>query len=363
MSPSPLSAGNRPFSPDFPHPKPTNASFLEAALGQKTPRPPVWIMRQAGRYLAEYKRVRNLFPSFLDFCRSPEHVAEVTIQPVNLIGVDAAILFSDILVLLPPMGVDLSFIEGRGPVVGKPVRDAAVVRDMPRGDLNAELAYVFEGIRLTKRELAGAVPLIGFAGGPFTVASYMVEGGGSKELAKLKALMFQAPETFAELLGKVAEITGHYLIEQIRNGCDAVTLMDSWAGFLSPEDYWQYVMPHTRLVIEAVKKAYPMTPFIHYANGAPTLLPAFAELGTDVIGLDWRMDLKDAFKAYPDRVFQGNLDPCRLYAPIPDLVAKVKAMKTLIGDRPHIYNLGHGILPDVSPDHARAFVQAVHGDL
>jgi uroporphyrinogen decarboxylase len=341
----------------------TNTSFLEAAMGQIPNRPPVWIMRQAGRYLAEYRRVRSLFPSFLDFCRSPEHVAEVTVQPVNLVDVDAAILFSDILVLLPPMGLDLDFIESRGPVVANPVRTAQTIAAMPHGNLNSELAYVFEGIRLTKRELAGSVPLIGFAGGPFTVASYMVEGGGSKELAKLKALMFQAPEAFDQLLGKLAEVTGHYLIEQINAGCDAITLMDSWAGFLSPADYRERVMPHTRAVVQAVKKAYPTIPFIHYANGAPTLLDAFSELGADVIGLDWRMDLNKAFQAYPKQVFQGNLDPCWLYAPIPKLVEKVKELKATVGQRPHIFNLGHGILPDISPDHARAFVQAVHGDL
>ncbi len=349
--------------PDMPHPKPTNASFLEAALGQVPARPPVWIMRQAGRYLAEYRRVRNLFPSFLDFCRSPEHVAEVTVQPVNLVGVDAAILFSDILVLLPPMGVSLEFIEGKGPVIGNPVRAAETIAAMPAGNLNESLNYVFEGIKLTKRELAGTVPLLGFAGGPFTVASYMVEGGGSKELARLKGLMYQAPEAFQSLMTKLSEVTAHYLIEQIRQGCDAVTLMDSWAGYLSPEDYRECVLPHTRSVVQAVKKAYPMTPFIHYANGAPTLLDSFTKLGADVVGLDWRMELTHAFKAYPKQIFQGNMDPCMLYAPIPKIVAKVKAMKAEVGSRPHIFNLGHGILPDISPDHARAFVQAVHGDL
>ncbi len=348
---------------DLPHPKPNNASFLEAALGQKPSRPPVWIMRQAGRYLAEYRRVRSLFPSFLDFCRSPEHVAEVTVQPVNLVGVDAAILFSDILVLLPPMGVELEFIESRGPVIANAVRTAERIAAMPSGNLNAELAYVFEGIRLIKRELANSVPLIGFAGGPFTVASYMVEGGGSKELAKLKAMMFGAPEAFDGLMSKLVEVTSHYLIEQVRQGCDAITLMDSWAGFLAPQDYRERVLPHTKAVVQAVKKAYPMTPFIHYANGAPTLIDSFCELGADVIGLDWRMELGKAFEAHPKQVFQGNLDPCWLYAPIPKLVEKVKALKAQVGDRPHIFNLGHGILPDISPDHARAFVQAVHGEI
>lgn len=239
---------------DLPHPKPTNTAFLDAALGQVPARPPVWIMRQAGRYLAEYRRVRSLFPSFMDFCRSPEHVAEVTVQPVNLVGVDAAILFSDILVLLPPMGISIEFQEKRGPVVANPVRDLATVTQMPHGDLNQELSYVFEGIRLTKRELAGTVPLLGFAGGPFTVASYMVEGGSSKELARLKAMMFQSPEAFDTLLAKVAEVTAFYLCEQIRNGADAVVLMDSWAGYLSPQDYRDRVAKHSQSVIRAVKK-------------------------------------------------------------------------------------------------------------
>jgi uroporphyrinogen decarboxylase len=352
---------SHPQPPHAPAPI-SNTSFLEAAAGKKPSRDPVWIMRQAGRYLAEYRRVRHLFPSFLDFCRSPEHVAEVTVQPVNLVGVDAAILFSDILVLLPPMGLNLEFIEGKGPVVHNPVRDLKTIADMPAGNLNAELRYVYEGIRITKHELAGTVPLIGFAGGPFTVASYMVEGGSSKELARLKALMFTEPKAFDQLLGKLAEVTAHYLIEQAHHGCDALTLMDSWAGYLAPEDYRERVMPHTRAVIAAVKKACPKIPFIHYANGAPTLLDSFTQLGADVVGLDWRMELPKAFAAHPKQIFQGNLDPCWLYAPIPQLVEKVKAIKSMVGSRPHIYNLGHGILPDISPDHARAFVQAVHGE-
>ena len=337
-----------------------NNSLLDAAQGRMPSRAPVWIMRQAGRYLADYRRVRSLFPSFMDFCRSPEHVCEVTIQPVDQVGVDAAILFSDILVLLPPMGLQVDFKEGKGPVVANPLRDDAVIKALPEGDLNSELGYVFEGIRLTKKALGNRVPLIGFAGGPFTVASYMVEGGSSKELARLKALMFSRPEVFTTLIRKLASVTTAYLCEQARQGADVLTIMDSWAGYLGRNDYRDLVMPHTKGIIAAVKAAYPGVPVVHYANGAPHLLPHFADLGADVVGLDWRINLSDALRAYPKQIFQGNMDPCMLYSSPAQIAAKVKAMKAEVGARAHVYNLGHGILPDISPDHARAFVDAVH---
>jgi uroporphyrinogen decarboxylase len=318
-------------------------------------------MRQAGRYLADYRKVRALFPSFMDFCRSPEHVAEVTIQPVDQIGVDAAILFSDILVLLPPMGLDLEFKESKGPVIANPLRSDAVIEALPTGNLNAELAYVFDGIRLAKRALQDRVPLIGFAGGPFTVASYMVEGGSSKELARLKALLFTRPEVFHVLMTKLATVTAAYLCEQVRAGVDILTIMDSWAGYLSPEDYREFVFPHTRAIVLAVRDSFPDIPIIHYANGAPTLLPHFVALGVNVVGLDWRVNLSDVLKTYPGQVFQGNMDPCMLYANPERIASKVASMKTAVSGRPHVYNLGHGILPDIPVEHARAFVQAVQG--
>ena len=336
--------------------------FLEAAQGRTPERPPVWIMRQAGRYLPDYRAVRKLFPSFLDFCRSPEHVAEVTVQPVDQIGVDAAILFSDILVLLPPMGLNLEFVEGEGPVVRNPIGDAATIKSLPAADINASLDYVFQGIRLTLENLNGYVPLIGFAGGPFTVASYMVEGGSSKELARLKGLMFSDPGAYHMLLEKLATITAAYLGEQIRQGVHAVTIMDSWAGYLSPKDYREFVFSHTHSVIERIKAAYPKVPIIHYANGAPTLLGDFTRLGVNVVGLDWRVELSEALSTYPRQIFQGNLDPCYLFAPPEKIIAKVVEMKAVVGNRPHIWNLGHGILPSTPVDHARAFVKAVHGE-
>ncbi len=347
------------MSTDSPAPAAEHA-FLAAAMGRTPARPPVWIMRQAGRYLPDYRRVRKLFPSFLDFCRSPEHVAEVTIQPVEQIGVDAAILFSDILVLLPPLGLQLEFVEGEGPVVHNPLRDAASIHALPGRDLNAELDFVFQGIRLTRHELADSVPLIGFAGGPFTVASYMVEGGSSKELARLKALMFSQPAAYHALLEKLATITGSYLCEQIRQGAQAVTIMDSWAGFTGSADYREFVFPHTRNVIAHVKSQCPGTPIIHYANGGAALLDEFAALGADVVGLDWRSELAAAFQAHPGQVFQGNLDPCYLFAAPEQIAAKVRQLKKVVGKRPHVWNLGHGILPDTPVEHARAFVQAVH---
>ena len=281
-------------------------------------------------------------------------------QPVDQVGVDAAILFSDILVLLPPMGLDLEFVEGEGPVIRNPIREAAAIEALPGGDVNSDLDYVFQGIRLTLQNLDGFVPLIGFAGGPFTVASYMVEGGSSKELARLKALMFSDPESYHRLLGKLSNLTAEYLCEQIRQGVHAVTIMDSWAGYLSPADYREYVFPHTRSVVERVKARFPKVPVIHYANGAPTLLGDFTRLGVDVVGLDWRVELSQAVKDHPGLIFQGNLDPCYLFAPPEKIAAKVKAMKAVVGNRPHIWNLGHGILPNTPVEHARAFVDAVH---
>lgn len=352
---------SRPARPaDHKHP------FLEAALGRPVERSPVWIMRQAGRYLPDYRRVRKTFPNFLEFCRTPDAVAEVTVQPVDQIGVDAAILFSDILVLLPPMGLDLKFVEGEGPVVSNPVRDAATIAAMPGGnpgdDINADLAYVFEGIRRTQADLQGYVPLIGFAGGPFTVASYMVEGGSSKELTKLKGLMFADPKAYHELLSKLSNLTASYLVEQARAGADALTIMDSWAGYLGPRDYREYVLPHTRSVVERVKAACPGLPVIHYANGAPSLLNDFVSLGANVVGLDWRVELADAFAAHPDQVFQGNLDPTFLFASPDQIRARVADMKKVVGDRPHVWNLGHGILPQTPVENAKAFVDAVHGE-
>ncbi len=338
-----------------------NTCLLDTLAGRPAQRRPAWIMRQAGRYLPEYRRVRSQFKNFLDFCRSPDEVAEVTIQPVDRLDVDAAILFSDILVLLPPMGVDVVFEEGRGPVVADPVRSFGRISAMPAGNLNAELEYVFEGIRRTKKNLGGRVPLIGFAGGPFTVASYMVEGGSSKELVHLKSLLFTAPKEFAVLLGKLAEVTGEYLCEQARNGANVLTIMDSWAGFLSPEDYRDKVFPHTAAIIARVKKEYPDLPVIHYANGAPALVDQFVRLGADGLGLDWRSDLGAVLQQYPDKIFQGNMDPCRLFGSPEAVTEKVKALLALVGDRPHVYNLGHGILPATPVESARAFIDAVHG--
>jgi uroporphyrinogen decarboxylase len=338
--------------------------FLEAALGRTPERSPVWIMRQAGRYLPDYRRVRKSFPSFLEFCRTPDAVAEVTVQPVDQVGVDAAILFSDILVLLPPMGLNLEFVEGEGPVVHNPVRDASTIAAMPGGDagddINTDLDYVFEGIRRTQANLQGYVPLIGFAGGPFTVASYMVEGGSSKELAKLKGLMYSDPASYHLLLSKLSNLTASYLIEQARQGANALTIMDSWAGYLGPRDYREFAQPYTQRIVQAVKAAFPEIPVIHYANGAPTLLNDFVGLGPNVVGLDWRVELQDAFKAHPDQVFQGNLDPSYLFAPPGKIAARVAEMKRVVGSRPHVWNLGHGIMPQTPVENARAFVDAVH---
>lgn len=359
-----MSANPQPAAPIAVPSPPSPSPFLQAARGERPARDPVWIMRQAGRYLPEYRAVRARHPNFLDFCRHPEDACAVTLQPVDRIGVDAAILFSDILVLLPPMGLPLSFVEGKGPRVDRPVREEADIRALLGGDAatghNGELGYVFEAIRLVKRALGGKVPLIGFAGGPFTVASYMVEGGSSKELTRLKSLLFGRPDLFRLLMEKIARITALYLEEQVRQGADAVTLMDSWAGYLGPEDYRREVLPFTRLIFDHLKKACPGTPFIHYANGASALVDDIVTLEIPVVGLDWRTDLASALARHPRQVFQGNLDPCYLYASPAKIRKEVEGLKRVLGKRPHLFNLGHGILPDIDPEHAKAFVDAVH---
>ncbi len=337
-----------------------NTTMLDVFAGNTPAHSPVWIMRQAGRYLADYRKVRSQFKSFMEFCRTPDKVMEVTIQPVDQVGVDAAILFSDILVLLPPLGLELDFLEKKGPVIANPIEDAARIKALPDFDIHTELKYVFEGIKLTKQALQNRVPLIGFAGGPFTVASYMVEGGSSKELAKLKALMYSDPLAFTSLLDKIAKITAAYLSAQVEAGADIITIMDSWAGYLSPEDYRQYVFLHTQFVIATLRRKYPQLPIVHYANGASTLLPHFVELGASAIGLDWRIDLESTLKKYPQQIFQGNLDPCFLFSESQKIAAKVGEIKKIVGHRPHVFNLGHGILPNTPVDHARAFVDAVH---
>jgi uroporphyrinogen decarboxylase len=329
-------------------------TFLRACRGEPVPHTPVWFMRQAGRSLPEYRKVREGIP-MLESCRRPELVCEITLQPVRRHGVDAAILFSDIVVPLAAAGVDLDIQPGVGPVVAEPVRDAAAVAALP--DLTPDrVEFVAEAVRLLRGEL-GDTALIGFAGAPFTLASYLVEGGPSRTHARTKALMYGAPDVWHALCAKLAAITRTFLRVQIDAGVQAVQLFDSWAGALSEADYRRYVLPHSREVLAVTADV----PRIHFGVGTGELLTAMADAGADVVGVDWRTPLSAAAQRVPGKVLQGNLDPCVLFAP-PELVAgEVRRVLDEGRSAPgHIFNLGHGVLPETDPDALTRVVELVH---
>jgi uroporphyrinogen decarboxylase len=314
-------------------------------------------MRQAGRYLPEYRAIRARL-GFLELCHSPEAAAEVTLLPVERLGVDAAILFADILLVVEPMGVGLEFSRAEGPVIRRPVRSASDVARLPEVDPADRLGFVFETVRVVRRVLGERVPLIGFAGAPFTVASYLVEGGPSRDFLWTKRLMRDGP-TWDTLLARLARVIARYLNGQIAAGAQAVQLFDSWVGCLGPDDYRERVLPHTRTLIQALA---PGVPVIHFGTGTAGLLEAMQAAGGDVIGLDWRVDLDAAWaRLGPGVAVQGNLDPAALFAQPAEIRRRVRAILDRAAGRPgHIFNLGHGVLPDTPVDHVRAMVDAVH---
>ena len=315
-------------------------------------------MRQAGRYLPEYRALRERF-GFLELCKNSEAAAEVTLQPVRRFPLDAAILFADILLLLEPMGVGLHFARGDGPVIERPVRSRDDVSRLAAVDPLDTVPFVFETARKVRAALAGRIPLIGFAGAPFTVASYVVEGGASREYLHTKQLMYADPETWHELMRRLADVTVRYLNGQIAAGAQAVQLFDSWVGTLSPDDYRAFVLPYSRAVIAGVT---PGIPVIHFGTGTSALLPLMREAGGDVIGLDWRVDLDEAWaRVGHDVAVQGNLDPAVLLADPREIRVRVKAMLARAGGRAgHIFNLGHGVFQQTPPDHVAVLVDLVH---
>lgn len=335
-----------------------NDLFLRACRREPTERTPLWMMRQAGRYMPEYRAIRKDH-DFLQMCKTPEIAVEVTLQPVDLIGVDAAILFADILLPLEGMGLELSFARGEGPVIHNPVRDISDVRALKVSDAVADTGYVMEAIRQLRHELKDKVPLIGFAGAPFTLASYMIEGGSTRAYTKCKSLMWSEPEAWERLMQVTTDTVIEYLLAQIEAGAQAVQVFDSWVGFLSPADYERSVLPHTSRLIAEVGKA--GVPVIHFANNATGMLSKIKRAGGDVIGLDWRVDIADALQWIgPDFAIQGNLDPMMLFAPIEVIDAAARDILEKVSTRPgHIFNLGHGIHKDTDPEHARALVRAV----
>ena len=315
-------------------------------------------MRQAGRYLPEYRAVRRRF-GFLELCKNPEAAAAVTLQPVDRLGVDAAILFADILLIVEPLGVGLEFAKGEGPVIRRPVRSERDIARLAGIDVDSAVPFVFETVRRVKQALAGKVPLIGFAGAPFTVASYVVEGGPSREYLHAKRLMYEEPEAWHRLMEILAEATARYLNGQIAAGAQAVQLFDSWVGVLAPDDYRAFVMPDTRAVVRALT---PGVPVIHFGTGTAALLPLMRAAGGDVIGLDWRVDLDAGWAAVGhDVAVQGNLDPAVLLAKPPYIRQRVKDILDRAGGRPgHIFNLGHGVLQETPVEHVKALVDMVH---
>jgi uroporphyrinogen decarboxylase len=318
----------------------------------------VWLMRQAGRYLPEYRALRERH-GFLDLCRNPEAAAEVTLQPVRRFPVDAAILFADILLIAEPLGVGLEFARGEGPVIHRPVRSEEDVARLKPIDVDSSVGSVFETVRLVGRALPASVALIGFAGAPFTVASYVVEGGASRDYMHTKRLMYTAPAAWHRLMQTLATATAAYLNGQIDAGAHVVQLFDSWVGTLGPDDYREYVLPHTRAVIRALR---PGVPVIHFGTGTAALLPLMREAGGDVIGLDWRVELDRAWAAVGEEVgVQGNLDPAVLLASPAVIRERVSAVLDRAGRRPgHIFNLGHGVHQSTPVEHVQALVDMVH---
>jgi len=332
--------------------------LMRACRREPVPYTPIWLMRQAGRYLPQYKRVRDQHP-FLEMCRQPDLAAEVTLTAVERLGVDAAIIFADILLPLLPMGVGLRYEAGDGPIIERPVRSEADLQKLPAVPAVESLGFVGDAIRIVRRALSNRTPLIGFAGAPFTLASYLVEGGSSRQYQATKTLMYTRPAVWHRMMELLARITVDYLELQIEAGADVVQLFDSWVGSLAPADYRRFVLPYTRRVIAAMPAGVPV---IHFGTVTATLLELMREAGGDVIGLDWRVDLAEAWhRLGPDVGVQGNLDPVALFAEVPEIKRRAREILERAGGRPgHIFNLGHGILPETPVDHVIALVDMVH---
>jgi uroporphyrinogen decarboxylase len=332
--------------------------FLAACRRETSPYTPVWLMRQAGRYMEEYRKLRAQH-DFLELCKNSDLATEITIKPVELLRVDAAILFADILLPLEPMGVGLEYPKGDGPVIHHPVSSRTNVEQLLEFDPQEALPFVFETVRKTCAALNGKVPLIGFAGAPFTLASYLVEGGSSRNYLKTKKLIYSNPGAWRGLMERLSSVTAEYLNAQIAAGVEAVQLFDSWAGCLSPDDYERFVLPYTRAAIAGLT---PGTPVIHFSTGTGGFLKSIQAAGGDVIGVDWRVNLDAAWNDLgPDVGIQGNLDPAALLAPPKEIRRRVAEILARAGGRPgHIFNLGHGVLPETPVEHVVAMVEAVH---
>ncbi|MCX2726606.1 uroporphyrinogen decarboxylase [Thermomicrobium sp. 4228-Ro] len=335
-----------------------DSRFLQACRLRPTDRTPVWLMRQAGRYLPEYRALRERY-SLLDLCRQPELAAEVTLQPLRRFPLDAAIIFSDILWPLGALGIRVSFAPGDGPVIAEPLRTPREIERLPAEPDEAVFEATGGAIRLVRRELPSSVAVIGFAGAPFTLASYLIEGGSSRTYLATKRFLLEQRSAWERLLDRLAELTERYLAIQVAAGADAVQLFDSWAGALPPDLYREAVLPWTRRIVHAVQAL--GVPVIVFSTGTAGFLDVVAETDADVIGVDWRIDLDRAWQLIGTRAIQGNLDPAWLLAPREDLRVAVRRVLERAGRRPgHIFNLGHGVLPDTPPDAVATLVAEVH---
>jgi uroporphyrinogen decarboxylase len=341
-----------------------NDRFLRALLREPVDITPVWMMRQAGRYLPEYRATRARAGSFMDLCTNPELACEVTLQPLDRFPLDAAILFSDILTVPDAMGLGLYFEEGEGPRFKRPVRSRAAVEALGAPDPEDELRYVMDAVRLIRRELHGRVPLIGFSGSPWTLATYMVEGGSTRTYSAIKGMLYGEPGLLHNLLGRVADSVTRYLNAQIAAGAQAVMIFDTWGGVLTPADYRDFSLQYMQRIIDGLTREADgrRVPVILFTKGGGQWLGAMADTGADALGLDWSTDMTAARRRVGDRVaLQGNLDPSVLYAPPAIIRERVGGVLAAFGHGPgHVFNLGHGIHPDVNPEHAAALVEAVH---
>jgi uroporphyrinogen decarboxylase len=332
--------------------------FVKACKGQPTPFTPAWFMRQAGRYMAEYRAIRK-HHTLVEICKTPRLAAQVTIEAAEILKVDAAIIFADLLLPLEVMGLPFRFEAGEGPVIEKPVRTSVDVNSL-RTDRAADLGYVAESIRLVTRHFGHRLPCIGFCGAPFTLASYMIEGGGSRHYVNTKKMMYNDLQAWDQLMDKLVAVLAEYTAEQVRAGADVVQVFDSWVGCLSVEDYRRFTLPRTTQLVQALKKT--GVPVIYFGTDSTTLLPAMQETQADVIGLDWRVPLDAGWKLLGDRgAVQGNLDPIALFAPQADIRARVADILRRANGKPgHIFNLGHGIVPETPVENVKALLEMVH---
>jgi uroporphyrinogen decarboxylase len=332
--------------------------FMKACHRQSTPYTPVWLMRQAGRYMKEYRALRKKY-SFLEMCKNPELAAQVTLQPIEKFKLDAAIIFSDILIPLEPMGVEFEFAKGEGPIFHHPLREKEEAEKLRIFEPEEEVPYLMKAIQIVRRELEGKIPLIGFCGAPFTLASYIIEGGHSKNYILTKSMMYQDRPMWEVLMEKISSVLIQYLNAQIRAGIQAIQVFDSWVGCLSPADYEEFVLPYSQKVIGGVD---PSVPLIHFATSNATLLELMKRAGGNVIGVDWRIDIREAWERLGNDVaIQGNLDPVVLFGSVGLIEKEVKRILDRVEGRPgHIFNLGHGILPHTPVDHVAALVDMVH---